>query len=379
MIKVLHTSDWQLGMTRAFLSPESQARFAEARLEAIRTIARIAHEEMCDCVVVAGDTFESNAVDRKTIARALDALAEFGETPVVILPGNHDCLDASSVYSSKAWNEGCTPNVVVLHDCQPIEIQGAGGSLEIIGAPWDNKRPLSDLVSEACQGLDEGDKIRIVLGHGSIDTLSPDPNDPALISLSLMEQAIRARSVHYFALGDRHSTTEVGGTGRIWFSGTPLQTDYDEIEPNKALVIELDQDRITVEPRLVGTWSFLRKRIDLNSGEDVVALEQWLSELPAKTTTIVRLGLVGTLSLTEKAKLDAILEDAESRLAALTISERRSDLVVAPDTIDINALNLSGFARLAFEDLQEQATSADSAAQTAQDALGLMFRLSGRY
>ncbi len=378
MIKVLHTSDWQLGMTRAFLSPESQARFAEARLEAVRMIARIAHEEACDCVVVAGDTFESNAVDRKTIARALDALAEFGETPVVILPGNHDCLDASSVYSSKAWNEGCRSNVVVLRDSQPIEIQGAGGLLQIVGAPWDSKRPLSDLVSEACQGLDGGNQIRIVVGHGSVDKLSPDPNDPALISLSLMEEAVRAGSVHYFALGDRHSTTEVGGTGRIWYSGTPLQTDYDEIEPNKALVIELDQDRITVEPRLVGTWSFQRKRIDLNSADDVAAVEQWLSELPSKTTTIVRLGLVGTLSLAEKARLDAILEDAESRLAALTISERRSNLVVAPDTMDIDALNLSGFARLAFDELREQAATTDSAAQTAQDALGLMFRLSGR-
>lgn len=378
MIKVLHTSDWQLGMTRAFLPPESQARFTEARLEAIRTIARIAHEEVCDCVIVAGDAFESNAIDRKTIARALDALAEFGETPVVILPGNHDCLDASSVYSSKAWNEGCTPNVVVLRDSQPIEIQGTGGSLQIVGAPWNSKRPLSDLVSEVCQGLDEGDQIRIVVGHGSVDALSPDPNDPALIGLSLMEEAIRAGSVHYFALGDRHSTTEVGSTGRIWYSGTPLQTDYDEMEPNKALVIELDRNRITVEPRLVGTWSFLRQRIDLNSAEDVVAVEQWFSELPAKTTTIVRLGLVGTVSLAEKARLDAILEDAESRLAALTISERRSDLVVAPDTIDIDALNLSGFASSAFEDLREQATSTDSAAQTAQDALGLMFRLCGR-
>lgn len=365
-------------MTRAFLPPESQARFTEARLEAIRTIARIAHEEVCDCVIVAGDAFESNAIDRKTIARALDALAEFGETPVVILPGNHDCLDASSVYSSKAWNEGCTPNVVVLRDSQPIEIQGTGGSLQIVGAPWNSKRPLSDLVSEVCQGLDEGDQIRIVVGHGSVDALSPDPNDPALIGLSLMEEAIRAGSVHYFALGDRHSTTEVGSTGRIWYSGTPLQTDYDEMEPNKALVIELDRNRITVEPRLVGTWSFLRQRIDLNSAEDVVAVEQWFSELPAKTTTIVRLGLVGTVSLAEKARLDAILEDAESRLAALTISERRSDLVVAPDTIDIDALNLSGFASSAFEDLREQATSTDSAAQTAQDALGLMFRLCGR-
>ena len=73
--RFLHTSDWQLGVTRQFLSADSQARWAEARFEAIRNLGRIAKEELCEFIVVAGDVFESNQVDRKTILKACEAMA----------------------------------------------------------------------------------------------------------------------------------------------------------------------------------------------------------------------------------------------------------------------------------------------------------------
>ena len=84
MMRFLHTSDWQLGMTRRFLSEEAQARF-----DAIRTIGRIAREKQCQFMLVCGDSFESNQMDRKTVARAIEALKEVS-VPVYLLPGNHD-------------------------------------------------------------------------------------------------------------------------------------------------------------------------------------------------------------------------------------------------------------------------------------------------
>ncbi len=76
MIRFLHTSDWQLGMTRRFLSEEAQARYTQARFDAIRTMGRIAKEKQCQFMLVCGDSFESNQVDRKTVARAIEALKE---------------------------------------------------------------------------------------------------------------------------------------------------------------------------------------------------------------------------------------------------------------------------------------------------------------
>ena len=54
-VRFLHTSDWQLGMTRAFLPAESQARYTDDQFEAIRALARIAADKDCAFAVVAGD------------------------------------------------------------------------------------------------------------------------------------------------------------------------------------------------------------------------------------------------------------------------------------------------------------------------------------
>jgi len=72
--RFLHTGDWQLGMTRHFFSEGVQERFAQSRFDAIRELGRIAKEEDCQFMVVCGDVFGSNLVDRKTVLRAIEAL-----------------------------------------------------------------------------------------------------------------------------------------------------------------------------------------------------------------------------------------------------------------------------------------------------------------
>jgi DNA repair exonuclease SbcCD nuclease subunit len=77
MVRLIHSADWQIGMTRHFLTPEAQNRYSEARLESIRSIAELATREACDFVVIGGDVFESNQLDRQVASRALDAMAAF--------------------------------------------------------------------------------------------------------------------------------------------------------------------------------------------------------------------------------------------------------------------------------------------------------------
>ena len=101
MTKFLHTADWQLGMTRHFLSDEAQARFTAARIEAITSIGALAVEEGCSFVVVGGDVFESNQVERQVVVRSLEAMKSTPDVTFYLLPGNHDPLDAASVFRSK--------------------------------------------------------------------------------------------------------------------------------------------------------------------------------------------------------------------------------------------------------------------------------------
>ena len=375
MVSFIHTADWQLGMTRHFLSSESQARFSEARIEAIRAIGRLALDEGCAFVVVGGDVFETNHVERQVIVRALDAM---GATPGVtfyLLPGNHDPLDASTVFRSETFARHSPDNVIVLESQAPVE---AGDGVRIVAAPWTSKRPLVDLVTQAISDASESEEVTIVVGHGAVDVLSPDAADPALIHLTDLETAIGEGRVQYVALGDRHSTTDVGETGRIWYSGAPEPTAFTEIDPGNALVVRIDGADLTVSAHEIGFWAFRSLDFDLQNTDDIARLDDDLASVEDKARTIVRLVLVGQLSLADKARLDTLLEHHHDLFGSLNTWERHTDLVVLPDDDDFTSLGLSGFADGALSELVGMAEGDGEHAATAMDALGLLYRLAGR-
>ena len=371
MVKFVHTADWQLGMTRHFLDDEAQARFSGARIDVIRRIGALAAEEGCEFVVVCGDVFESSQVGRQVVVRALDAMAATPDVTFHLLPGNHDPLDASTVYRSPTFREHRPDNVVVLEDSEPVEV---APGVELVAAPWFNKHPLSDLVAGACERLEPTGAIRIVACHGALDSMSPDPRLPALISHAGLEELLATGTIHYVALGDRHSTTEVGRSERIWYAGAPEATDYVETDPGNVVVVQLDAAEVQPDVRPVGAWRFVRRDWELTGDRDIERLADWLGGLEDKERTILKLALVGQLSLAQKAQLDDMLDHHSDLLAALETWERRSKLVVLPDDADVDDLGLSGFARDALGDLRELSESGDMAV-AARDALGLLYRL----
>jgi hypothetical protein len=121
--RILHSADWQLGMTRHFLDDEAQARFASDRLAAVERLCEIAGEEHCAGVVVAGDVFETNLVGERVVAPVLEVLSE-SPVPVLLLPGNHDPLDATSVYTRRSFVAQRPPNVFVLDSDDPVDLDG---------------------------------------------------------------------------------------------------------------------------------------------------------------------------------------------------------------------------------------------------------------
>jgi DNA repair exonuclease SbcCD nuclease subunit len=372
MVKFLHTSDWHLGIRRHFLNEEAQPRFMQDRLDAVRRIGDVVREEGCEFVVVAGDILDSNQVDPRTAARALEALRAI-EVPVYLLPGNHDAADASSMLCGATFRNA-PANVRVLFD--PAEVVEVAPGVELVPAPLRTRQPLSDLAADAIQRLQPG-PVRILLAHGPIDQLVPSHENPAVIRIARLEEAIHDGIIHYVALGDRHSITNVGTTGRVRYSGALEVTDYDE-DAGKVLVVTLDRDSIDVQPRDVGAWSFRRMQVHLNGEEDVASLERQLESLPAKACTVLRLALVGTLGLQAHARFETMLERARSLFAAITISEGRSELAIIPDDTDFADVNLVGFAAEAVTELRVLADNGTSESATAQDALALMVRLAGR-
>jgi len=222
-------------MTRHFLLPEAQVRFTQDRIDAIGRIGVLAEEREVKFVVVAGDVFESNQVAIQTVMRALEALGTI-PVPVFLLPANHDPLDSASVYRSPTFVGKRPENVHVIAISEPLAVPGVEG-VEVAGVPWHSKRQLADAVAQVTESLEPSPSgtIRVMLAHGGIDTLSPDPDAPDLIGLANAEAAIRDGRIHYLALGDRHSTTDLGDSGAIWYSGTHVATSSRDEDPRNVL------------------------------------------------------------------------------------------------------------------------------------------------
>jgi len=365
VIRFLQTADWQLGMRRHFLDEEAQPRFMQARVDAIEAIGRLAAEHACDFVAVCGDVFESNQVDRRTIGRTLEALASV-PCPVYLLPGNHDPLDAGSIYRSREFALRKPAHVHVLDTGAPVPVSAG---LEIVGVPWTTKRPGRDLVAEAVEHLEPSDDVvRVCIAHGMIDRLSPDRNDPALIHLDVAQRAIEERRIHFLALGDHHSTRRI--SPRIWYAGTPEATDYDEAEPGQILLVEIEEGgECRVEPHRLGRWRFKRKSFELASIEDIEVLSTWLADLTRKDCTILKLEFRGALNLRARARFDEVIQHAQPLFASVRADDR--ELVVLPDDLDLSDLGLTGFAQSTVEVLTRRAAT-DA---PARDALALLYRL----
>ena len=371
VVRFVHSADWQLGKAPHYLSDEARTRFSAARIDVIGTIGNLAVQEHCDFVVVCGDVFESNHIDRQVLVRTLDKMRAAAKVAFYLLPGNHDPLDASSIFRSPTFEEHRPSNVIVLDGTGPVQ---AGPGVELIAAPWSNKRPLTDLVGDACEGLEPTDALRVVCGHGAVDAMWPQTNDPAHISLERLEERIESGVIHYVALGDRHSTTDMGSTGRVWYSGAPEPTNFDETEPGNVLVVDLDGDGVHVDRRRVGTWRFERRDWELGTNFDIDALRDWLESAGDKDRFIIRSSLQGQVSVAQKARLDEMLDHYRDLLGGLEVRDGESPLAVMPDDADLNDFGLSGYAREALSDLSKMAESRDRAV-AAGDALALLYRL----
>ena len=366
IVRFVHTADWQLGMTRRWLTPRIQGRFDDARLAAVAALGRVARDAGAEFIVVAGDVFDHVQVEPRTAAGAMRAMEQIG-LDIFLLPGNHDHLSPAGIYGSR-WFDGDRPaNVHVLTEPGIHEVRRGA---ELLVAPWSSKQPPSrqlDRLAVEAEPITQG-TVRIGVGHGMIDRLVPQSSQDQL-RFDLFEQAVRERRIDVVCLGDRHSLTDVEDTGRVWYSGAPETTRYDEVKPGFVTVVEVAHGQAPqVTPHRVGTWTIKEQRFPLSDAESVAQVLAWLDGFDAPERTVAKPILEGTLSLTEHNRLMEQIERRALLFAAIPTS-RRSTLRPRADVSDFADLGLTGFVKAAADELNLMETTA------AANALALLVRL----
>ena len=170
-----------------------------------------AREARADVLLLAGDVFDHNRVQLPLLDQATRLMGDAG-FPIVILPGNHDCLTPNSVYRRGGLAEPATVHVL------GISVGEVASLPELDLAVWG--RPHMDHAdySPLRDPLARSARHQVITAHGHWVTGPHDHHRAWLIH----DEEIAALDTDYVALGHWDRALPVGdGSVPAYYSGSP--------------------------------------------------------------------------------------------------------------------------------------------------------------
>lgn len=359
-MRLIHTSDWQIGKAFGFADDAVREVLREERLQAIGRLGRLAQAQGASAVLVAGDVYDVAAPSDRTLQQPIERMRQFPGIEWHLLPGNHDPHTPNGIWDR--LRRGGLPANVRLHltgDPAPL---GDGGAW-VIPAPLARRHAAGDPTSGMDGAATPEGAIRLGLAHGSMRSFGRD--DSSTHNLIAPDRADHA-GLAYLALGDWHGSQEFGP--RSWYSGTPEPDGFDlgGGGGGEALLIEIDGPRAlpSVTRHRVGRFIWRREHATLHGPTDIDVLETRLRGLdPDPSTVLVALRIEGTVSLASREAFEhTIRHGVGSALRALRIDD--AALRVELSAADLKMIEHAGFVRIAAERL---ARMSENAADTRRD------------
>jgi len=367
-MKFLHTSDWQMGMKADSVGLMAE-RVREERLEAAKRVVQTAKERGVEMLLLTGDVFEDNAVDRLLVRKVGEILRAFPGS-VYIIPGNHDPLTPGSVWEHSVWRE--TTNITVFREPELVELEGCVLFPCPLREKYSTKNPTAWINTNGVN------KPAIGLAHGNVEGITNgEPDYP------IPRDAATRQGLDYLALGHWHSFArydDPDGVCRMAYSGTHETTKFGERDSGNAVVVEIAKrgspPRLTPVKTGRLDWRTIERTVD--QPHSLEALAEELGKLDTPNHTLVRVLLAGVLFPEDRHPLVRIEELLSSRFLYGFLDA--SHLIPAPDGEGWIELLSSGSFREAAIKLRSQAAQSANPEEraVATQALLQLFELHER-
>ncbi len=307
-LRFLQFSDLHAGRAlqddRLKLSEQQRSTLRSERLDCLETIVDVAIEEGVELVLIPGDLYEEDRVEKaemRKIRRAFDALAPI---PVIITPGDNDYYSPLSWYRQEVMRknqlETWPSNVHVFSTTSfsTKQIDSVNG-LRVAGFAYGGGRNRSTFPDRE-EILNRSDQADLLLLHGEFDS-SQQASGNELFSFS--EQLVRKHPARYVAMGHSHQFRSVCEEGTVHgaFAGSPMGINLSETGDRHVLIGELTDEGVaasTLEKRPVNPRSLFHLEIEQESDISAARFRRLLQERfdqeGVRTEDLVHLRIHGT-------------------------------------------------------------------------------------
>lgn len=215
-MRLLHTADWHIGRTI-----EGRDRHDE-HVQFFDELVRIANEEKIDCILVAGDVFDSvnpPAKGEELFYESLDRLSNGGQRAIVIIAGNHDHPDRLGAARSITKKQGIT--IVTYPAPKPLSIYipTVDETLNIAALPYPSESRLKSCFVEV------GDEEALQKAYDEqIQQIFQQ------LTADFSEKEVNVAMSHLFVAGgsstDSERPIEVGGAYTVRATSLPEKVQY---------------------------------------------------------------------------------------------------------------------------------------------------------
>lgn len=259
-MKIIHTSDWHLGM------PLGTDSYADCQRFFFTQLYELAEKEKVQAVIIAGDIFDSSVSNSEAIALYNEAVthlcADMG-SKVVIVAGNHDGAARLASCSRLLENSGLyitgrlerSPEPVMLDEktaVYPLPFFGRDEAAALYPELADSIKTQEQAMNAVCddiRGRMDKNCFNIVVSHClAVDADISESDRSARIGMATAVSRDVFDGFDYAALGHIHKPQTV--TDRVRYSGSPIKYSFgkEETQEKGVVLIDTDADSVTFVP-----------------------------------------------------------------------------------------------------------------------------------
>lgn len=250
-VKILHCADLHIGVVESSLGTLALGRQAEA-LMTFEKIINLAKEDNVDVVLIAGDLFNSNNVDKSFVDRCFECFAAIPDIKIVYAAGNHDPLNAESPFKTREL-----PQNLYALDTDDCFVEFSDINTRVYG------KSFKEVYMQGTPrfSLDTDDNyINIMCIHGDLRSdLGSDYN-------SITSDYIKNSGMDYIALGHVHKRTDVGKIGNTFvaYCGCPEGQGFDELGEKGVYIGEISKNACNLQFISTAKRMHIAENIDIS-------------------------------------------------------------------------------------------------------------------